>query len=389
VNLVDVLIVVLVGGALLHGLHLGAAIQVSSFLGLLAGLALGAALAPAVSRLGGDTGTQVVLTTVTVFGVGGLLGGVGRTVGVRLWRAAARLRLRALDAGLGAIIASGATLLAAWLVGGMIAAVPITGLSRAVQRSTILRALDGVLPSAPEVFARIDRLLDPLGVPKVFEGLEPVPPKPAALPPDPIVRAAAAKAQASVVRIVGPGCGGIEEGSGFIVGPGLVVTNAHVVAGTNRSVVQDQAGSHPATTVLFDPKLDVAVLATRGLAGPPLTLLPSIVPAGAQGAVLGYPGGGPLRVVPAAVLQEVNAVGRDIYGQSLTTRAVYEVRAVVRPGNSGGPLVDAAGSVVGVVFARSSYDGNLGFALTSTEVRSDVDAARGHAPMSNGPCAGA
>jgi S1-C subfamily serine protease len=139
--------------------------------------------------------------------------------------------------------------------------------------------------------------------------------------------------------------------------------------------------------VLFDPEMDVAVLATRGLSDPPLTLLASLVPRGAQGAVLGYPEGGPLRVVPAAVLQEVQAIGRDIYGTHTTTRQVYELRAVVRPGNSGGPMVSPDGTVVGVVFARSSYDGNLGFALTSTEVQPEVNAARGHAPVSTGPCA--
>jgi S1-C subfamily serine protease len=386
-NLVDLVIILLVAAAALHGLYLGAAIQVASFAGLGAGLALGAALAPTVSRLANDTGTRVVLTSLTVFGLGAVLGGAGRVLGVRLWRAAARLRLRALDAGLGAVVAGGATVLAAWLVAGMIAAVPITGLSQEVQRSTILRALDGVLPPAPKIFARIDRLLDPFGFPRVFVGLEPAPIGPAALPPDPVVRGAAAKSEASVVRIVGTGCGVIQQGSGFVVSPGMVVTNAHVVAGTNRTVVQDRAGSHAAATVVFDPKLDIAVLETSGLAGPPLTLLASTVPSGAQGAVLGYPGGGPLRVVPAVVLEEVEAVGRDIYGRSLTTRAIYELRAVVQPGNSGGPMVDPNGSVVGVVFARSSYDGNLCFALTSTEVRSDVDAARGHGPVSNGPCA--
>jgi S1-C subfamily serine protease len=389
-NLVDLLIIVAVVGAVLHGLYLGAAIQVTSFLGLWVGLGLGAALAPSVAGLAHDPGMKMVLAVVTVFTVPALLGGLGRAIGVRLWRAVTRLHLRPVDSALGAVVAGVATLVVAWLVGSMLANAPAPALREGVQRSKVLRTLDKALPPAPQVFARIDRLLDPLGFPKVFDGLEPTPAAPVALPPDPVVRAAAEKSQASVLRIVTEGCGEIHTGSGFVVEPGLVMTNAHVVAGGDRIVVQDRSGSHPATTVQFDPKLDVAVLSVRvDLAGPPLALAPTTAGRGTQGAVLGYPGGGPLRVVPGAVLSEHRAVGRDIYGRSLATREVYELQAVVRPGNSGGPMVRADGVVVGVVFARSSYKDDVGFALTSAEVRPALDAGRRRAAVDTGPCAAA
>jgi S1-C subfamily serine protease len=138
--------------------------------------------------------------------------------------------------------------------------------------------------------------------------------------------------------------------------------------------------------VLFDPKLDIAVLHVSGLPDPPLAMTSASVPRGTDGAVLGYPGGGPLTTGPAVVLREETAVGRDIYGQSLTARDIYELNAQVRPGNSGGPLVSTGGSVIGVVFARSARDPNVGYALTSATVSSRI-ASRGSEPVSTGPCA--
>jgi S1-C subfamily serine protease len=203
-----------------------------------------------------------------------------------------------------------------------------------------------------------------------------------------VVRAAVAAAGASTVKIEGSGCGGISEGSGFVVAPDLVVTNAHVVAGIKRPFVIDKDGVHRTSTVLFDPKLDVAVLRTQGVKDPPLQLLARPVARGTEAAVLGYPGGGPFQAKPAVVLSEAPAVGRDIYGRGITTRDIYQLRADVRPGNSGGPLVRSDGFVVGVVFARSSLNPDLGFALTSVDVRDRVtqaEARRG--TVTTGSCA--
>jgi S1-C subfamily serine protease len=387
VTFVDILIVLTVVAAVFHGLYLGAALQVTSFVGLWGGLALGASLAPTVSSLAKDPGAKVLLTLLTVFGTSVVLATLGQVVGERIWRSMARLHLGGLDKTLGAALAGGATLLAAWLVGSMLATVPAPAVAQSIQRSTVLRTLDRVLPPAPQIFARIDRLLDPLGFPRVFVGLEPAPAPSVGLPPDPVVRTAAQKAERSVVRIVAPGCGAVHTGSGWVAAPDLVVTNAHVVAGADRTIVQDRSGSHNASTVYFDPDHDVAVLNVRGLAGPPLSLLPSTAPRGTQGAVIGYPGGGPEKVVPASVLRSERALGRDIYGRSLVTRSIYELDADVRPGNSGGPMVQSDGAVVGVVFARSAYNPNLGFALTPEEVRPALDAAQARRPVDTGPCA--
>ena len=164
------------------------------------------------------------------------------------------------------------------------------------------------------------------------------------------------------MKVSGRGCGGIIQGSGFVAGPDLVVTNAHVVAGIASPVVQDANGTHDATPLVFDPATDVAVLRAHDLAGPALALADTSAGRGTVGAVLGYPQDSPLTYSSAAVLAEYSARGRDIYGQSLVTRHVYELQASVRPGNSGGPFALPDGTVAGVVFASSVTNENVGYA---------------------------
>jgi S1-C subfamily serine protease len=381
------LIIVLVIAAGAHGLLVGAAAQVLSFGGVAAGLAVGAALAPTVARLGSDPPTKATFALLSLFVCLLIFGAAGQQLAARVWGRIRRSGLAWLDAGSGALLAAAAALTTCWLIGSMLATVPARGVATEVQRSSVLRTLDRVLPPAPSVFARVQRLIDAGGLPQVFAELEPRPAGRLPLPTDPAVRAAVARAGASTVMITGAACGGIQEGSGFVAAPGLVITNAHVVAGVRRPVVLDHRGTHPASAVLFDPDLDVAVLRVGPLDEPVLDLLAASVPRGTIGAVLGYPGGGPFDAEPAVVLARLDAVGRDIYGRQLTTRAVYEIESRVRPGNSGGPLVRADGTVVGVVFARSSLNGDIGYALTSDEVRHDLAVAEPRSTaVSTGPC---
>ena len=159
--------------------------------------------------------------------------------------------------------------------------------------------------------------------------------------------AVAARTEASTVKIIGDGCGEIQEGSGFVVAPGVVVTNAHVVAGIAHPMVQVGTNALATTVIYFDPSYDLSVLRVSGLEEPVLTLDPEPSARGVQAAVLGYPEGGPLQVAPAGIMAAFEAEGRDIYGQGLTVRNVYEIQAKVRPGNSGGPLVQLDGQVIG------------------------------------------
>ncbi len=387
-NALDVILLVLVAASAVHGLRLGAAIQVLSFGGFLLGMFLGALIAPTLARLVSNSVGKAFISLVVVFGLAGLLGGGGRYLGVRAWRVLRRARLAVADSGFGAAIAVVATLVASWLVASIVVNVPSPTISAQIQGSAILQGLDKILPPAPSVFSRIQSFINNQGFPQVFAQLTPTPSGPVALPGQPQLQQAVSIAGPSTVKIVGDGCGQIQEGSGFVVAPDLVVTNAHVVAGIAQPMVIDSVGQHAATPVFFDPDFDLAVLRARGLSERPLKLLPTSVERGAQAVVLGYPEGGPFQAVPAGVMSNISqAVGRDIYGQSLTTRSVYELQADVRPGNSGGPLVEPNGEVIGVVFARSPSDPSIGYALESPGVVSRVNSAEAsQTPVGTGPC---
>ena len=175
----------------------------------------------------------------------------------------------------------------------------------------------------------------------MFVGLPPQPAPPVEPPAGADARAATRAAVDSTVEVLGRGCyqGFLNQGSGFVVADGYVITNAHVVAGTNEQWVHSNEGDTAAAVVVFDPDLDIAVLHAPGLSADPLPLARGEVGRGAGGAILGYPGGGPLDAESAAVRQVIEPVGRNIYGEGEVRRRVYEVQSVIRRGNSGGPLV--------------------------------------------------
>ena len=314
-----------------------------------------------------------------------VLGRISRSWHV--WAVGQKSPLRSIDAGLGVLTAVVVTLLVAWLVGNMLANDPTRPLATEVQRSAILRFLDRHLPPAPPVVARIQRLLDAGGLPQVFAQLEPNAAPTLALPASPLVQAAFGHAAASTLKIEGIACGEIQEGSGFVVAPGLVVTNAHVLAGVRRPFIVVNGVKTAAVPILFDPNLDIAVMRDPSVNEPSLQLAATTVPRGTAGAVVGYPGGGPLTARAAVVLAELRATGRNIYGTATTQRNIYEIEGVVRPGNSGGPLIEPDGTVIGVVFARSSLNGDIGYALTSTDVRTQTLRAETlDTPAPTGPC---
>lgn len=386
-NVVDVAIIVVIGLAIAHGIAQGAAIQLLSFGGLWGGLLVGAALAPTVAGLSTGPFGKAFGSLLAFFGCAVIGGVIGRTIGNRAWLALHKVHLQKVDSALGAVIAVIATVAAVWLMALLLSAGPTRAISAAINQSAIVKTLTRKLPDQPQVFSQLRHLIDTSRFPQVFEGLEPEPPKPIALPDDPAIKAADSAAAASTVKVFGPACGGIQTGSGFVAGAGLVVTNAHVVAGIDNVTIEDRSGRHPATVVLFDPDLDLAVVRTTGLIGKPLPLSGSVQDRGAGAAFLGFPGGGPYRAQGAAVLQSFTATGRDIYGKDTTRRSVYQLQAAVREGNSGGPFVTTDGTVLGVIFAASTTDGNIGYALTSPQVIEKVNAARNAGRVDTGPCA--
>lgn len=183
------------------------------------------------------------------------------------------------------------------------------------------------------------------------------------------------QAAAVTVKVISTGCGGLVTGSGFPIGSSLILTNAHVVSGTSNHRIQTVDGTVlPATVVYFDPKVDIAILRVAGYVGPSLDFAPA--GRGTTGAVIGYPGGGPEKVEPAVIDGAVNAEGRDIYSANLVTRQIYVLQSHVRPGNSGGPIVDLQGRVLGVVFATSASQADQAYALTDDQVASDITQGR-------------
>jgi S1-C subfamily serine protease len=387
-NIVDLVVLAVLALAAVQGLRLGAVVQVLSFGGFLVGLYLGALLASVTVRWAHAQSARTALALVTMLGVAILCGMVGRIVGNLVFRRVHHGVLGSIDAAFGVLVAVVASLLAAWLLANTLVNSSSLTLNASISRSRIIRSLDGVLPAPPSVFSQVQSFLSSEGFPPVFAQFAPASAGPVALPDNAQLQEAVARAGASTVKIIGDGCGQIQEGSGFVVAPGLVVTNAHVVAGIAHPSVEDGRGLHNTTVVSFDPSYDLAVMRVGGLTEPPLVLDPTQVSRGVEAAVLGYPGGGPFAADAAGVMAEFKAEGRDIYGRGLTVRDVYEIQAVVRPGNSGGPLVEPDGQVIGVVFSRSTTSGDIGYALTSPGVLTRVFRAAGATgPVGTGSCA--
>lgn len=374
-NLVDVVVLVVVALAAVQGLRLGAIVQVLSFGGFWIGLYLGALLASVTVQWGHTQPTRTAFALVTLLGVATLCGVVGRIVGNLAFTRVHRGTLGAVDSALGVVVAVVASLLVAWLLANTLVNSSSLALNSSIDRSRIVRSLDSVLPAPPSVFSRVQSFLSAQGFPPVFAQLAPASAGPVPLLGGAQLNEAVFHAGRSTVEIIGQGCGQIQEGSGFVVGPDTVVTNAHVVAGIAHPMVQSGTDLLATSVISFDPRYDLAVLRVSGLNEPSLPLDPQQVARGVQAAVLGYPEGGPFRALPAGVMAEFEAEGRDIYGQGLTVRNVYEIQATVRPGNSGGPLVQPDGQVIGVVFSRSTTNGDIGYALTSPGVLSRVQQA--------------
>jgi S1-C subfamily serine protease len=397
-NLLDIFILILVALAAVHGLRLGAAVQIASFTGFVVGLLLGVLLVLLIEPHIHNSLDKAVVALVLLFLPACLLGGTGRTIGVHLWRSMRTRgndvgnRLAPIDAGAGLVLAVAGTLVLCWLSASVLVNSQFQVVSNQIENSSVIRALDRVMPPVPNSFQSVERFLASEGFPVVFANLVPEPTGPVTLPGEAQLHQAVRIDGASVVRVLGYGCGGIQqEGSGFVVAPGLVVTNAHVVAGISQITVEVYLqGSHAARVIYFDPDFDLAVLRVNGpVDEPPLHLDPNLVERGQQAVVMGYPEDGPFDAQAAGVLERYEASGYDIYGTGQVTRTVYELESLVRPGNSGGPLVEPGGEVIGVVFSRNASTDTIGYALASPGVLSRVQYAEHHPTnASTGRCIG-
>jgi S1-C subfamily serine protease len=389
VNGLDLVLVGALVLAALSGFRRGLALQTFGFGGLLIGLVVGALFVPLVSGIADQSMAQATLAIVTLIVFAGIGNGVGWFVGTRLRTRTRSSKYGRADALGGSAVAILASLITIWFISLNLVNGPFPDLARQIRGSAIVRALDETLPQPPSLLAQVRQFFNRFGFPDVFAGIPPVPAEPVRPPSSGDARAAFAAADDSTVMVVGPACDRIQEGSGFGVGGEYVVTNAHVVAGVDEPQIVTEGGeTYAATTVLFDAELDLAILHVIGAPWPSLSLTPLDAGRGAGGAVLGYPGGRRLTGNRAAVLRALDGViGLDIYGRRRTERFVLELQTHVRPGNSGGPFVLSNGYVAGVVFAASTADQNVGYALAASEVAPVLERSIGQTqPVGTGPC---
>lgn len=388
-NWLDIIIVAFLIASLLRGLEVGFVRQFFSTAGFIGGLLFGAWLQGRLITLVDTPASKAILAVFIVLGCALALMAAGEYIGMRLKLKLKETRLiDRVDRVTGSLLAIVTILAVVWLAAAMFRTVPSDTWNRAIGGSRIIGTLNENLPPAPNVISSLGHLINPNVFPQVFTGMEPRLQTDAPLPELGDLRYAVETARESIVKLQGQGCGGIVEGSGFVATDGLVVTNAHVVAGVSEPMVIDRSGALDATVVWFDPELDLAILRTDGLAGEPLELDPRSVPAGTGAVVLGYPQGQGFTVSPAAVLDSFTARGRDIYNQRVTERNVYAVNADVRRGNSGGPLLDAEGAVIGVIFAQSTTQNNVGYALTPDQVTPALERSTDrHRAVDTGRCA--
>ncbi len=381
---VDWLIVIFTLLLALYGYAQGFLVGALSLAGFAVGAFLGTRLAPLVLPSGSHSPYAPVFGLVGALMVGGLLATGFEGVAMRARSLLLIPGLRAVDGLLGAGLTACVALGVAWIVGAI--AVQTSGsstLQRDIQGSVILRALNEVLPPSGPILHALARF-DPL--PAVHgPSAQVAPPNPAVLR-EPGVR----RARSSVVRIVGTACGLGVEGSGWVAAPDLVVTNAHVVAGEQSTSVQvnGQSPGLTARAVAFDPHDDIALLDVPGLSLPVLAMDPH-PRAGTAAAILGYPLDGPFDAQPGRVGQTETVNTQDAYGNGPVQRSITTLRGEVRPGNSGGPLVDGAGRVLGTVFAAivGSPGQQGGFAVPNDLVARQL--ARRHTqPVSTCHCAG-
>jgi len=389
VNLLDLLILAAVVGAGVIGFRLGFLARATSWIGLGLGLYIGARLLPPAVRLlgtGSDTVSRLLVAVVVLVG-GAFLGqALGLVAGSRLRTALPPGPLRMLDKGVGAVLGVVGVVIMVWFLLPAMAEVKGTA-ARLARSSEVAAAIDGVLPAPPNPLQSLRTLVGNTDFPRVFEGLYRAP---AAGPPPAtsgLSSAVLSQAEASTVRVEGRACSRIQDGSGFVAAPDVVITNAHVVAGEKTTeVIRPDRSRVKATVTVFDSARDLAVLRAPGLGLRPLALVDATVKEGTQGVVLGHPGGQvPIAVAPSLVNRRVDAIGRDLYDRRQTTRDVFILASRLAPGYSGGPFVTTAGQVAGVAFAIAPDRDGVAYALTDVEVRQAMKADRGTS-SSTGPC---
>lgn len=393
--MLDLLLIVVVAAFAVSGYRQGFIVGILSFFGFVGGALLGAEFGPAIARVlvGGQTQQSIVAVILLVsFAVIGQF--VASAIGAAMRSTVTWHSATVADSAGGAVVSVVSVLLIAWVVGTVLNGSPFPVVDQQVNNSLVLRTLDKFMPSpARTMFSDFRRLLDTNNTySEVFAriGEDRIIAIPA---PDPSVLNSPGyqAARSRVVKVQGeaPSCSESIEGSGFPISPDHILTNAHVVAGVteDQRVTTTDGRTLPATVVYYDPEVDVAVLDVPGLDLTPLQFAGQ-ASAGADAVVAGYPENAPSLVqAPARIGDVQDGAEQNIYQTGIVTRQMYEIRAAVEEGNSGGPLLSPEGTVYGVVFAEAVGVSDTGFALTAQEVMPDVQAGmNATTPVSTQSC---
>lgn len=375
-NLLDVALAAAAVAALVGGARMGFLRRSLSWVGLGVGLVAGTWLVGRLITPEDVGGTREFLLSIGLVLLCIAIGqGIGLAVGNAL-RQEVGVGGGRVDAAFGALLGVIGLALAAWVILPSMA--DVSGWpARQARGSAVVGWLHSELGTPPAPLDDLPRALGLDRIPRVFEALDRAPdvqPPPADLTVDALTLT---RVEASTLKVIGEGCGNrIQTGSSWVVAPGTVVTNAHVVAGTTEQRVQSATGAERrAKVVAFDPARDVAVLSVDRLEASPLATGDATEET--TGAVLGYPGGGPLAVASARVEQTVEAEGRDIYDEARAVRKIHILAAQLHPGDSGGPMVDPSGAVVAMAFAVAPDRPDVAYALAMSEVRSVLTAGGG------------
>lgn len=382
--MLDLLIVVLVAVAGYAGYRLGFVARVVSWVGMVVGLVLGLLIVPtaldAVAR--GNAAAAMLVASGLVLGGAGLGLAGGLLAAQRTSYSPRAESARIADHAGGAVMGVLGVLLLVWLLVPGLADLPGWP-ARAVRGSQIAQALAEGLPAAPDATQQLRRALADRS-PQIFEGLERSP-SAGAVPTDSgLAESTVDRVAPSVVKVVGRSCGSVESGTGWIVQPGTVVTNAHVVAGQTSLTLETSTGrTVSAYVVAIDLNVDLAIVAAPELDGTGLEMASTEV--GTTGSAFGHPAGRPLELSPFRIANRIKADGRDIYGNPGVTRDLVVLAADIEPGDSGAPLIDKDGHVVGVAFATAPDRDGVAYAI-GTDVVDRVLATVMSTAIDPGPC---
>lgn len=383
-NLLDLVLLFAILSAMAVGYRLGFVTRVASWIGIIVGIAAVSVLLPAIlaAITDGDPFTRLLITLVAYVLAAAIGGSIGEGLGYSVRRRMPVGAIRGVDRAGGAVVGIVGLLAIVWLLAPVAAEVP-GPVASYVRNSAVVQWVDDVGPQSPGPIVALRNQVAQTRFPEVFSGLRPAPEVGA--PPSQLTLSEEAlnRVIAASVAVESVGCRALHEGSGFIVAPRTVVTNAHVVAGTEELTLKRPNGeTFEAQVVTFDDDRDLAVLDVPGLEGPALPI--ASAPPGTEGAVVGYPGGQDQpRAVPARIETERTAVGRDIYGRDQVERRVLFLAAELRQGDSGSPIVNADGAVVGVNFAIAPDRPGAAYALHDSELQAALSAPRDQGP---GPC---